>query len=90
MQTYELSLFGVLLVMFIVQNHDMGKLKYGLYNKDETFETYHDKIASNYKNSLPVILEKWYLLKRILKIFAAYNFDIVLDRETRDNAIKSL
>jgi len=90
MQTYELSLFGVLLVMFIIRNHDMGKLKYGLYNKDETFETYHDKIASNYKNSLPVILEKWYLLKRIFKIFAAYNFDIVLDRETRDNAIKSL
>jgi hypothetical protein len=68
----------------------MGKLKHGLYYKEESFETYYDKIAVNYKNNLPLIFGKWYLLKRILKIFAAYNFDIVLDKETRDNAMKSL
>jgi hypothetical protein len=68
----------------------MGKLKHGLYYKEESFETYYDKIALNYKNNLPLIFRKWYLLKRILKIFAAYNFDIVLDKETRDNAMKSL
>jgi hypothetical protein len=37
--------------------------------------------ASNYQNKLPLIFGKWSLLKEILRIFSAYNFDIILDKE---------
>lgn len=89
-ETYELSLFGVLFIMLILRHHDMGKLKYSLYYKNESFEKYYDKIASNYQSNVPLIFGKWYLLKKILKIFAAYNFDIILEKETRDKAMQSL
>lgn len=82
-ETYELSLFGVLFVMLLVRNHDMSRLKNGLYYKDVSFEAYCDKIASNYEKELPLIFGEWHLLKRILKIFAA-------DKAMRDNAMRSL
>lgn len=82
-KTYELSLFGVLLVLLVVRRRDMNKLKYGLYFKDKSFEEYYDKIASNYRHKLPLIFGKWHLLKRILGVFALYNFDIILNDKIR-------
>jgi len=79
----QLSLFGIILVLTILRYNDMGRLKHGLYFSNITYEQYYDKIASNYKNKLPLIFGKWYLLKQILKVFAAYNFDTILDKETR-------
>jgi len=61
----------------------MDKLKHGLYYKDILFADYYDKIASNYKDKLPLIFGKWNLLRGILRLFSAYNFDIVLDKEIR-------
>jgi hypothetical protein len=81
--TYELSLFGVMLAITLVRYHDMDRLKLGLYYDNILFGEYYDKIASNYKKKLPLIFGKWYLLKTILKVFSAYNFDIILDKETR-------
>lgn len=80
-KTYELSLFGVILVLTLVRYYDMDKLNPGLYYRYISFPDYYDKIASNYRNKLPLIFGKWSLLKRILRIFAAYNFDIILDKE---------
>ena len=80
-ETYELSLFGVILVLTLVRYYDMDKLNPGLYYRDISFPNYYNKIASNYRNKLPLIFGKWSLLKRILRIFAAYNFDIILDKE---------
>jgi len=80
-ETYELSLFGVILVLTLVRYYDMNKLNPGLYYRDILFPDYYDKIASNYQDKLPLIFGKWSLLKKILRIFAAYNFDIILDNE---------
>ncbi len=80
-KTYELSLFGVILVLTLVRYYDMDKLNPGLYYRDILFPDYYDKIASNYQNKLPLIFGKWNLLKKILRIFAAYNFDIILDNK---------
>ena len=74
-----------MLVITLVRYHDMNRLKLGLYYNNILFGEYYDKIASNYKKKLPLIFGKWYLLKRILKIFSAYNFDIILDKEARSN-----
>ena len=46
-----------------------------------SLENYYDKIASTYEEKLPLIFKKWKELKKVLKISAAYNFDIVLDRQ---------
>ena len=82
-ETYKLSLFGVILCLTLVRYYDMDKLKHGLYYKDILFADYYDKIASNYKDKLPMIFRKWNLLRNILRLFSAYNFDIVLDKEIR-------
>ena len=77
---YELSLFGVVLALNLIRYHDMNKLNKGLfYENTLPFTKYFDMVASNYKNSLPLIFGKWKLLKKVLKSVAAYNFDITLD-----------
>jgi hypothetical protein len=86
----QLSLFGIILVLTLVRYNDMGRLKHGLYFSNITYEQYYDQIASNYKNKLPLIFGKWYLLKQILKVFAAYNFDTILDKETRSRSMDKL
>jgi hypothetical protein len=80
---YELSLFGVILALSIVRFYDMDKLTHGLYYGKISLPHYYDKIASNYKNRLPLIFGKWNLLKKVLKLFSAYNFDIILDKQIR-------
>jgi len=82
-ETYELSLFGVILCLTLIRYCDMDKLKHGLYYKDILFPDYYDKIAANYKDKLPLIFGKWNLLRDILRLLSAYNFDIVLDKEIR-------
>jgi hypothetical protein len=86
----HLSLFGIILVLTLVRYNDMSRLKHGLYFSNITYEQYYDKIASNYKNKLPLIFGKWYLLKQRLKVFAAYNFDTILDKETRLRSMDKL
>jgi hypothetical protein len=82
-KTYELSLFGVILALFLVRYYDMDKLKQGLHCNDISFIDYYDKIAYNYQDKLPLIFGKWKLLKDVLKLFSAYNFDVILSMEMR-------
>lgn len=82
-KTYELSLFGVILVLTLVRYYDMDRLKNGLYYRNISFVDYYDKIASNYEDKLPLVFGKWRLLKNILRSYSAYNFDIILDKELR-------
>ena len=82
-KTYELSLFGVILALLLVRYHDRGHLEHGLYYNNFSFFDYYDKIAHNYEHKLPLIFGKWSLLKKVLRSYAAYNFDVVLDKEIR-------
>jgi hypothetical protein len=79
---YELSLFGIMLVLTLIRHNDMDRLRHGMYN-NWTFQEYQDIIASKYKNKLPLIFGKWHLLKRTLKDLSGYGFDIILDKESR-------
>lgn len=76
--TYELSLFGVMLVLLILFNNNMKKLKHGLYIKKYPFKKYCDKIAHNYSHKLPLVFGRWDRLVQILQNSAIYNFDVVL------------
>jgi hypothetical protein len=76
--TYELSLFGVMLTLVIIFYNGKRKLQQDLYLKEYSFEKYCDKIAHNYSHKLPLIFGKWAHLRRILQVFAIYNFDVVL------------
>ena len=84
---YQLSLFGILFVLMLVRYNDMKKLKHGLYHHNQSFLEYYDIIADKYKDAIPLIFKKWGLLKSILKSVAAYNFDIILDRQFREQTI---
>jgi hypothetical protein len=88
LQTYELSLFGIILVMMLIRNRDRDQTAC-MFQKELSLPEYYDKVASNYEDKLPLIFGKnhWNLLKKHLKDMSVYNFDIVLcDEKTRSNA----
>jgi len=80
---YELSLFGVILALTLIRFHDMDKLNHGLYHNNISFGDYYDRIAENYADKLPLIFGKWKLLKDTLRIYSAYNFDVIVNTEIR-------
>jgi hypothetical protein len=82
-KSYELSLFGIVLALAIISYNDQHRLKHGLHYQTIFFEDYYDKIAHNYEHKLPLIFGKWNLLKHILDLYSAYNFDIIFDKQLR-------
>ena len=65
--TYQLSLFGVLFLLKLIRQNDINRLRHGLFNNDKSFLEYCDIIADNYRDAIPLIFRRWSLLKRILK-----------------------
>lgn len=80
---FELSLLGIMLVFTLIRYNDDGKLGQGLYHNELSIQEYYEKIAENYKEKLPLIFGKWYLLKGVFGCLAVYNFDIILDKKFR-------
>jgi hypothetical protein len=81
---YELTLFGVVLLLNLIRCHGMDRLSVGLfYGNTLSFSRYFDKVATNYQCCLPLIFGKWKLLKKVLKSFAAYNFDVTFGHSRR-------
>lgn len=81
--SYELSLFGVALALATISYNDRHRLKHGLHYQNIGYPDYFDNIIHNYQHKLPLIFGKWRILKSILKLFSAYNFDVILDKELR-------
>jgi hypothetical protein len=81
---YELSLFGIIMVMSFIHLHD-NRRAHLFYNIP--LQDYYEKIASNYRDKLPLIFGKWSLLKTKLGAWSAYNFDIIVDEESRSIAM---
>jgi hypothetical protein len=78
-----------MLCLVMIRYNDMNRLNAGLY-RESSFEKYYDRIALKYRKKLPLIFGKWNRLKAILKVYAYYNFDIILDREVRSKNNDSL
>jgi len=89
--TYELSLFGIILTIALIRYHHTGidnvrlhifngqTNKLSLFFKNISLNDYFDKIASNYHDKLPLIFEKWSVLKKELgHLFLYDNFDFLL------------
>jgi len=96
--TYELSLFGVMLVMALVRYYyigidttrcsRLGNPDYipNLFYKDIDMCEYYDKIAHNYKEKLLRLFGKWDLLKSHLGSSLLYNnFDLFIYEEDSPN-----
>jgi hypothetical protein len=86
-QNYELSLFGIILAMMLIRNHDRDQTAC-MFQKELSLPEYYDKVATNYEDKLPLIFGKnhWNLLRKHLKDMSVYNFDIMLcDEKTRSN-----
>lgn len=85
---YRLSLFGVILTLRILRKKEINVFD-RLYADVEScamLQTYYGSITSNYSSKLPVIFGKWDCLKKYLKAFSAYNFDVIIDKATREKA----
>jgi hypothetical protein len=96
--TYELSLFGVMLVIDLVRYYHRGidtarSSKLGnpdyipnLFYKDIDMSKYYDKIAYNYKEKIPRLFGKWDLVKSHLGSPLLYdNLDLFIYEEDRPN-----
>jgi len=93
--TYELSLFGVMLVIFLIRSYHLATYNKTSNNGDNTTKTlslfcnelrpyeYCDRIAKNYKDKLPLIFEKWDFLKRQLGGLLYENFDFLIYEKAR-------
>ena len=80
-EKYELSLLGVLLVLAIIslqrRNED---------NMNDDYKSdYYDIAASNYREKLPLIFEKWGLLKKFLR-HRLYEYTSIFDYLFLDKA----
>jgi hypothetical protein len=89
-ETYEHTLGGLMLCLILIYNNRIGNLKYGLYNKQLSFEEYCDKIASNYRTKLPLIFGKWDLLTEVLKELAIYNLVMILYKDETSSSNTNL
>jgi hypothetical protein len=69
--TYELSLFGVMLVLAVIRSVYLWNIKDDpasqpfLYSNLGLYE-YFEKVAQNYKDKLPLIFGSWGLLKQVI------------------------
>jgi hypothetical protein len=98
--TYELSLFGVMLTIALIRYHHIGidntrspnldgyVQRPNLFYKEYTVQEYYDRIASNYQDKLPLIFGKWEWLKKQLGLILAYdNFDFLIYKEALSNSM---
>jgi DNA-binding PadR family transcriptional regulator len=83
--TFRLTIFGILMVLYIILKNHEGKLPNGLMMQIG-IQQYLDKIACNYKSKIPLIFEKWHLLKSYLKEYSYLNFIIILDKGVREKS----
>jgi hypothetical protein len=86
---YELSLFGIMLIVAIIRYHHIGvdsnridsngdNNRLQLLFENISIEEYMDKISSNYPDKIPLVFGKWNLLKKELgSLFLYDNFDFM-------------
>jgi hypothetical protein len=67
---YELSLFGVILILAVIAygNHPSTIYYNDSYGMD--LQTYFEEVALNYRDKLPLVFGKWDLLKKMLITFS--------------------
>jgi hypothetical protein len=59
---YELSLYGVALLLSIMAYYDLNHEH--LFYNNLGFEEYCEKLALNYQDKIPLVLGKWHILKK--------------------------
>jgi hypothetical protein len=100
---YELTLFGVMVVIAIISYHFAGvknvqsqrgisstRISYWkprLFFDNLNLKQYFDTIALNYRNKLPLIFGKWNLLKSQLGTMLYDSFDFMIYKSNRAHTI---
>ena len=79
--TYELSLFGVMLVISLIRYHYMEIDKDRLH-KDMKPNEYCDLIAKNYTEKLRLIFGKWNFLQEQLGFLLYDSFDFLIYKKS--------
>lgn len=82
--SYELSLFGIMVVLTIIKHYHIELYESRLHHTTSDiniFEKYFDIIAKNYKDKLPLIFGKWDILKEYLGSLFYRNFDFLIYKD---------
>ena len=90
---YELTLFGVVLILAIVHyyRHNLPKIFFNEYLDQKRNSYYYNKVVSNYKDKIPLIFAKWQILTDVFNgvDFLMANFKPVFYKEIRTPLISS-
>lgn len=79
---YELSLFGILLLLKISRNK--STISSFMTNRDSDWEESFERIASVFcKEKLPLIFGKWPVLTKYLGLWRFYNFDVIISDDDK-------
>ena len=79
---YELSLFGILLLLKISRNRSANSSF--LTNRDSDWEESFERLASVFcKEKLPLIFGKWPVLTKYLGLWRFYNFDVIISDDNK-------
>ncbi len=85
--TFSLSLFGILMVFYIILKNHAGKLPQGLLYS-HGLQQYFNIIAKNHKTKIPLILGNWPLLDSKLSDYSCLNFRTILDKDIREKSFR--
>src|SRR3954453_449273 len=84
---YELTLFGVVLILSIVyyDRHNPSKIFFNDYLDQQRNNYYYNRVVSNYKDKIPLIFAKWQILTDVFNgvDFFMPNFELVFYKEIR-------
>ena len=82
-KAFSLSLFGILMVLYIIMKKHSEIPSQGLmYNYG--LQQYFDVIAKNYKSKIPFIFGNWPVLKSMLSQYSCLNFRTIVDKHIRE------
>jgi hypothetical protein len=87
---FSLSLYGVMLTVYLVLNHNANRIAKNLFLMDKRSIQYSlDTISKNYSDTLPLIFGQWDLLKSILKVMSVYNFQVIIDKKVQSDLLQT-
>jgi len=86
-EQYQLTLVGILLVLFIIHKRDKETKHQNLIDSKYTVDTFYMKIAESYNEKLSLIFGNWSKLRDKLGIMSILNLDIILDKKFRHDSL---
>lgn len=94
-KTYELTLFGLILILVVVyyNSYDCSRIYFSDYvmmrgHDNYSIEKYYDIVVSNYIDKLPLIFGKWRLLLKVFDMVNGVDYLAIVFRQIFDKEMR--